>query len=628
MNANSRVVVSARRITGALACAAVLSVAHGVRADVPGANSSSSLARADSTAELSAPRVEPPARSEWNSADHTSYLRRHSVMIGQWLEWDPGYLVTRSGPPGFASAVSRWGMGRGRALLLLDGVEMNDPHTGVAWLADLPVAALGTIRVGETGFGEYDAFVPAEGVVAIDERDAPTGKPETFVEMSKGTSALRQRRVAYSSAEGTAGIDMQYDELLEDGYNFDRTGRVGLGVPGYGLARSRHTSARFRGTIPEVGRYAFGFRRWVADTQGDLISSLHTTHRTGHLATVRASVGRVHLLAFDRSLEYAGSDSARASGTRGARATIHAMDARGTELFVQTALDEIAGEQNWGVAGTRHLVRRAKISVGGQGTWRGARLHAFGAWSGYSGFAHGVGAGVDLSRTLGAYEVSARVRRSIRLPTLSELFAPVHSTGAVQITGNENLNVENAIEVSAHMAMVRAGFSNELVASALRAGASIAPTGKAGGGVRQMANNPSRHISVVEERTRFERHMRGLLLRFGGGVTWASAAQEGFFAGVPRWRGSLRARIGGEMFQRTSAMYLDVEYVHTGPRTDVDGRNLDSWNVVNVFLSARLIDAHMYVGFVNALGKTYSTRGDYRMLPRTMMYGLAWTLYN
>jgi hypothetical protein len=46
-------------------------------------------------------------------------------------------------------------------------------------------------------------------------------RPNTFVELSKGTNDVRQRRVRFSSEEGVVGLDLAYDEVLDDGYAFD-----------------------------------------------------------------------------------------------------------------------------------------------------------------------------------------------------------------------------------------------------------------------------------------------------------------------------------------------------------------------------------------------------------------------
>jgi hypothetical protein len=82
------------------------------------------------------------------------------------------------------------------------------------------------------------------------------------------------------------------------------------------------------------------------------------------------------------------------------------------------------------------------------------------------------------------------------------------------------------------------------------------------------------------------------------------------------------------MFEETSALYAGVEYLHVDERDDFAGRALPAFDVVNLILEARLIDARFYLKYLNTLDAKYATSGDYLMTPRSLCYGIQWTLFN
>jgi outer membrane receptor protein involved in Fe transport len=97
---------------------------------------------------------------------------------------------------------------------------------------------------------------------------------------------------------------------------------------------------------------------------------------------------------------------------------------------------------------------------------------------------------------------------------------------------------------------------------------------------------------------------------------------------VPELQANASLLVGGEMFEATSALYLGGEYLHMGARTDYDGQSLPAFDVINLVLQARLIDAHLYLRYLNVLNEAYATYDGYLMTPRTFAYGIEWTLFN
>jgi outer membrane cobalamin receptor len=82
-----------------------------------------------------------------------------------------------------------------------------------------------------------------------------------------------------------------------------------------------------------------------------------------------------------------------------------------------------------------------------------------------------------------------------------------------------------------------------------------------------------------------------------------------------------------QLFEKSSALYLGGEYTHVDDRNDYNGVPLSAYNVVNVSLVGRLVDAHFYARWLNLLNERYETVSGYLMTPRTLEYGIEWTLF-
>jgi hypothetical protein len=75
-------------------------------------------------------------------------------------------------------------------------------------------------------------------------------------------------------------------------------------------------------------------------------------------------------------------------------------------------------------------------------------------------------------------------------------------------------------------------------------------------------------------------------------------------------------------------LYLGAEYAYVDDRYDYNGALLPSYNVVNVSLMGRLVDARFYVRWLNLLDEQYQTVSGYLMTPSTVAYGIEWTLFD
>ncbi|MDH3197148.1 MAG: TonB-dependent receptor [Candidatus Krumholzibacteria bacterium] len=594
---------------------------------VAGAAAASAATGADTTVADTTVVIPAPLRLRaFGVVEKDAYLRRHSVTLDHYLEHAVGHVLERQGPIGRDVAFSRWGMGRGRALALLDGVEINDPQDGVAPLVHFPVSALAVMRLD--GVAEDALVEPAaiEGVLSVERGAPPTGKPTTFIELSKGTHDLRQRRVRISSVAGVAGADLSYDEVLNDGYLFDASGALGAGTPGYGSAQARYLTASLRGELPGGERYAFGLNRFTSDASGDLAGADNETRRSGHLATLRAELDESSLVLFNRGHAVTHPDSETANLTTGAYASW-----RRGGLVLRAGFEDIAAEQRFGPVVTNSGLRKLAASAALGGDVVGGAARAWFSSTAYWRGSVGWGAGAEVVRPLGAHEARVRVARGFRVPTLAELYMPPHPDAAgVTLAGNADVGAEHAWSAEVRGVLRLGPLVNEIAVSAVRAGRTIDfRPADVNGQTWRVAGNGSDHatLAVLEDRLRVEARAGATAFSLGGGVALGGGEREGFFASTPALRATGAARVGWELFGGSSALYMGAEYHHTGERRDYAGAPLAAYDVVNLTLDGRLVDAHLYLALLNALDTRYSTAAGYLMTPRTFMYGLAWTLF-
>jgi outer membrane cobalamin receptor len=86
--------------------------------------------------------------------------------------------------------------------------------------------------------------------------------------------------------------------------------------------------------------------------------------------------------------------------------------------------------------------------------------------------------------------------------------------------------------------------------------------------------------------------------------------------------------VGRELFEKTSALYLEGSYMFMDERRDYNGVPLDAYHVVNVGILGRLLDVRLYLKWLNVLDASYQTVSGYLMTPRTLAYGIEWTLFD
>jgi hypothetical protein len=554
------------------------------------------------------------------------YLRRHAFSLDHFLEFEPGGLVTRLGPIGNDAFYSRWGIGRGRALLLINGIPLNNPQDDTPPLLHTPTSGLGTLSLSTT-----TGVAWIEGVLDLGEAAPPSGRPNTFVELSKGTNDVRQRRVRFSSEESKVGIDLAYDEVLDDGYAFDASGTV-PNITDYGSARSRQSTIVLRGDPAARARFAMGVRGYTSSTQGDLTNNTSEGRESGHLLWLDAGVDQTKLTLFARGYKSSVPDSSSENETLGA---LGSWSLTGTnELTLRARVESIDGTQEVDSAMTRDRIVRMTGDLGASRRAGDATLTASAtlasddetplAWGG------ALGAAWQVEHT----RLGVSAARSFRLPSLAERYLPAHTIGDTTLVGDADLEPETAWEFGAHWDLVL-GRDNSLVnrvrGSWVRAQEQIAFRPRAvGSETWHVATNAPQEATMwfVEDRVHAEWNAFSLHFLTDAAGLYTSGDRAYAFQSVPKLQVNASILFGRSFFEATSALYLGAQFLAVDERSDYNGVSLPNFQVLNLLLEGRLLDARLYLQYLNVLDEKYQTQGNYLMTPQTFVYGIEWTLFN
>jgi len=560
------------------------------------------------------------------------YSLSRAFSLGQFLESVPGLIITRMGPIGASAAYSRYGMGRGRGVVYLGGVPLNDPQDDRAPLALTPTTSIGQLVVD----GSSTEYLPArsniEGVIQIIEPLQVAPEPLVAIELSKGDHDLKQRRARYSSPNKSVGIDIGYDELRNKGYAFDA--RELVSGREYGSSTTRVQTADLRGTLSRGDRYRFSFTQFETTSMGDTTSADFVNRRTGYIALAKSSLDRLHFELYGRSYKVTTRDSLTMNHTSSVTVTVPISTGDDRYVFAGAGYENTFSRQEIGGAKAGKDLQEAFATV--NGTTRVSEKTTLAASFDFAyqlDLAGGWGARLAISRELSSENrLLIEARRGYRLPNLGELFLPRHvrgTAGTTEVAGNSNLGAESSLEAGTRLHSRIGVLSNEV--------------GWTGVWVRQPilarvvatspnvlikpVNSDDAGVHVLQDRFRVSGSYLGVAVEATGGVLLSTGDKTGYFEGVPKLRANASASIGKSLFKNTSDFTLAAQYEHGGSRIS-GGRELSAFDVFNLKLEVRLIDAHLYLSWLNLFDRQYETVAPYLMTPRTFVYGIAWTLYN
>lgn len=162
--------------------------------------------------------------------DQADVEARGAVFVADALRAVPGLAVSRSGPAGALTQIRARGSEANHVLLLIDGIEANNPFTGEAEFAHLAFDDIGSIEVSR---GEQSALWGADaigGVIRLNSirpetvRDGAlrleAGSFETLRASGRISARGENGRVSLSgSSFSTDGIDVSGTGGETDGYD-------------------------------------------------------------------------------------------------------------------------------------------------------------------------------------------------------------------------------------------------------------------------------------------------------------------------------------------------------------------------------------------------------------------------
>jgi hypothetical protein len=262
------------------------------------------------------------------------------------------------------------------------------------------------------------------------------------------------------------------------------------------------------------------------------------------------------------------------------------------------------------------------------------------AWSGMTLFAGGSAAfdeqqgawgavaGVRRDIPRGDLEVSAR--RTFRLPSIGERYLPEHMRNGFLLSGNRALDPEVALEGNAAWTLRAGPFTNRARAAWIQSQDYITYGPVIDGILERRPDNSTAEptMTFFEERLAVAARPGGFELFADGGAIYTDGDREGAFRSVPRTQVNASLRFGRELFEKSSALYVEGSYSFMDDRRDYNGVALDSYQLVNVGLVGRLIDVRLYLKWLNVLDESYETVSGYLMTPQTLAYGIEWTLFD
>jgi hypothetical protein len=570
----------------------------------------------------------------FSALDKNEFAFRHAFSLDHFLEVQPGFIIRRLGPIGAEVGVSRFGMGMGRGTLYIGNVSLNDPQTDRAPLAIVPTSAVGRLILDETGSSVKFGDSNIEGALQVIEPSSPQGKPTAAIELSKGTRGLRQRRVRFSTIRGTYGLDLSYDELRNDGYAFD-TREQGVNEIDFGRHASRVQGMNIRGAFPGGEKYLFSFRTFKSDFTGDLVGPGREQQRRGHLAMFEIDLSDIRLTAYERGHKVSSPDSLTRNETTGVIMTLPIRSNDSESVSVAIGYEDILSRQEIGTGSVSPRLQRGLLGFAGSRRLAAGTDASFGLrFSHHFEMSSGWGVRFSLGRSLNAiHRISVGAKRSFRMPNLGELFLPVHPAGtsmSTRVAGNRYVKSEHGIEIETRLVSSFKRFQNEIGVTAIRVDDPIMPFPATIGSVNYLVprNGAKESLGLVIDQFRYEPTNGGNTLRLTGGIEYAFEEGDEFFISVPRFRANAAVTVGRSFFKNTSELNLTAEYQYSSSRTEISGDELPAFSVWNFKLSGRLVDAHLYLMLLNALDEKYQTAFPYQMTPRTVVYGIEWTLFD
>ncbi len=369
--------------------------------------------------------VEPEARDDLAATvdvvDRREIEARQAHLVLDLLRELPGLSVTQSGSPGKLASLFSRGTSSSQTLVLLDGVELNDPVLGAFDWSTLATDGVERVEVVRGPFSALWGSGAVGGVVQVITRGADRAR--AALRLEGGSDAYRRAGASAAApfdrwSLEVAGHSRRGDGVLDNDF-FDSDGgrvRLDLSEPAAGAAwkvgvladaadatvglpydyagnpalRRRQRSRSRLWALPanwsgggwrlEAEAARFDTHLTISDPGDPFAASTDDARRDQLRATVRRDLGGRGWLALgvDERRESAATTSAFGAGLDDARQTTRAVFAQGSWVPGRLRLDfGVRRDDHSAFGGATSLKAGAVVALGGSGgSGGGARLRA------------------------------------------------------------------------------------------------------------------------------------------------------------------------------------------------------------------------------------------------------------
>ena len=177
--------------------------------------------------------------------DQTDLDRRGNRSVSDTLRRLPGITVSRSGGPGQLTSIRLRGTESNHVLVMIDGVEVNDPASADAYYVDaLTIDDLARIEVLRGPQSSLYGTEAPGGVILLSSR-APGGPLESTARAEFGSRATRHLHVGANGQVGRLGLSIGAGWHRTDGISALDDGQADLEADG-----SEARTIRLRADVP------------------------------------------------------------------------------------------------------------------------------------------------------------------------------------------------------------------------------------------------------------------------------------------------------------------------------------------------------------------------------------------
>ncbi len=526
----------------------------------------------------------------------------------------PGVSVWREGPPGAAAGFSVDGRDPRGVMLLLNGKPLMEPYSYDQLSRFVPISRLERVEIYYSGSPFLSGEVSTNAAINVVIEEGGRETPNVELDFTYGGSNRRARRAWFATPEAHISAVIAYDEYLQDAFELypaDPAAKLGK----YG-SRSVLTELRF---TPEPERVAaFRFQRFDDTYLGTYYSAAEDVRHEGYEARIGLRLDGLSVSLRQRVVDVAKrsyrTSSLDLEGNMGWVGSIRGVIGR---LFFTASRSEFENVLGGERCDPSVQVFEGGVSAEGRSllglSWR---LGVYAGDHGEIGDYLGGEAGISYR---GSFSPRLQLARTIRVPTVQELFQPESlyaSDGYTYMTGGNRLlepALSDELSVGACLgAMLDLEFFMRSEKRRITDGDGIFETLDGG--------------DVMGVRGRAVRNGALYGIEYGVSVSAEYFGERSEYTrGIPEYRGLGGILLRRRIFKDTETISIRYDAEATGGRT-WGGEDLASYMVHDLSASLTLLGARLVFQYKNLLDESYETVPGFLMPGRHYIIGVWWEL--